>query len=286
MSLRIVRRALLRARAPQAAIVAAMLACLAPGLGGEPAWAAGGLVVTPQLVELDGRNRSQVLTLANRGTETETYRITIINYRMDERGDLHPADSPAAGEGFAGALFRYAPRQITLEPGKPQTVRVLYSRPANLQEGEYRSHLLFQQVPKTAAPSATGAAGSGLSIEIQTVFGVTVPVIIRHGTLQAEGSLTSLSPVTLQDGQRAIALRIARSGAKSLRGDLVATIGGEEVGRLNNVAVYLSTPHRDVVLPLDAERLAGITGSDLQVEYRERPERGGATLANGQLKLP
>jgi P pilus assembly chaperone PapD len=286
MSLRIVRRALLRARAPQAAIVAAVLTCLALGLGGAPAWAAGGLVVTPQLVELDGRDRSQVLTLANRGTETETYRISVINYRMDERGDLHPADSPAAGEGFAGALFRYAPRQITLEPGKPQTVRVLYSRPANLQEGEYRSHLLFQQVPKTAAPSAIGAAGSGLSIEIQTVFGVTVPVIIRHGTLQAKGSLTSLSPLTLQDGKRAIALRIARSGAKSLRGDLVATIGGEEVGRLNNVAVYLSTPHRDVVLPLDAERLAGVTGDDLQVEYRERPERGGATLASGQLQLP
>jgi len=62
---------------------------------GAPAYAAGGLVVTPQLVELDSRNRSQVLALANRGTETETYRISVVNYRMDSKGDLHRTDAPA-----------------------------------------------------------------------------------------------------------------------------------------------------------------------------------------------
>ncbi len=254
-------------------------------VAGAPAYAAGGLVVTPQLVELDSRNRSQVLTLANRGTEAETYRISVINYRMDAQGDLHRTDAPAEGEGFAGALFRYAPRQITLEPGKPQTVRILYRRPANLQEGEYRSHLLFQQVPKAEPRSANGSADSGLSIQIQTVFGVSVPVIVSHGTLQAEGALTALATVETGDGKPGIALRIARAGAKSLRGDLVALIGDEEVGRLNNVAVYLSTPHRDVVLQLDREKLSSHAGREVLVEYRERPDKGGASIASSALRL-
>lgn len=258
------------------------LACLSVA----PAQAAGGLVVTPQLVELDSRNSSQVLTLANRGSEAETYRISIVNYRMDAQGNLHPTEAPAEGEGFAGALFRYAPRQVTLEPGRPQTVRILYRRPANLQDGEYRSHLMFQQVPKATPSNANAPAATGLSMQIQTVFGITVPVIIRHGSLEARGALSDLEPTEVGEGRPGIALRIARDGGKSLRGDLVATIGGDEIGRLNNVAVYLSTPHRDVVLPLDPERLSQAGGREVMVEYRERPEHGGAAVASGLMRLP
>jgi len=265
--------------------LAFFLALIAVGFGNVPAYAQSGLVVAPQLVELDSRNKSEVLTLANRGTETETYRISVVNYRMDAEGNLHPTDTPAEGEGFASALFRYAPRQITLEPGKPQTVRILYRRPANLQEGEYRSHLLFQQIPKATPSSADDAGGSGLSLQIKTVFGLTIPVLVRHGTLNGEGALTDLSATSTSDGKPGISLRIARAGAKSLRGDLVALVGEEEVGRLNNVAVYLSTTHRDIILPLDPEKLGQGSGRDVQVVYRERANSGGAAIASGSLRL-
>jgi len=66
----------------------------------------------------------------------------------------------------------------------------------------------------------------------------------------------------------------------------VALAGEEEVGRLNNVAVYLSTPHRDVFLPLDPETLSQVSGREVLVEYREREDRGGASLAVGQLRMP
>ncbi len=262
-----------------------LFTAIACGFAAAPVLAAGGLVVTPQLGELDSTNRSQVLTLANRGTETETYRISIVNYRMDQQGKLHPTETPADGEGFAGALFRYAPRQITLEPGKPQTVRILYRRPANLQEGEYRSHLMFQQVPKAEPQTVGGSTGGGLSLQIRTVFGITLPVIVRHGRLEGAGELTNLTQTRTSDGRPGVALRIARDGKKSLRGDLVALLGDEEVGRLNNVAVYLSTPHREVVLPLDPEGLGKGGSRDLRVEYRERQDKGGASIASGLLQL-
>jgi P pilus assembly chaperone PapD len=268
-----------------APVLILLLVLCGSNLAVTPAQAAGGLVVSPQLVELDSRNRSQVLTLANRGTETQTYRISIVNYRMDAAGNLHPTDTPAAGEGFANALFRYAPRQVTLEPGKPQTVRILYRRPANLQEGEYRSHLLFQQVPEAQEPGSSRQVGNGFSVQIQTLFGVTIPVLVRHGTLNGEGELTELTATKTGDGKPGIALRIARAGAKSLRGDLVALVGEEEVGRMNNVAVYLSTTHRDVVLPLDPEKLGQGSGRDIHVEYRERATDGSTAIASGSLRL-
>ncbi len=248
------------------------------------AMAAGGLVISPQLVELDSRQRSKVLTLANRGEETQTYRISVINYRMDSDGNLYPADTPSAGEGFATGLFRYAPRQITLEPGRPQTVRILYRRPANLGEGEYRSHLLFQQVPKARPATASQNTAAGLSIAIEPIFGITVPVIVRHGKLEAAGELTDLN-TTFVNGGTGISLRIARSGSKSLRGDLVASVDGENLGRLNNVAVYLSTPYREVVLPLNPEIAKAAAGREVVVEYRPRGDNAGPPIASGSVLL-
>ncbi|TQV74410.1 fimbrial biogenesis chaperone [Denitrobaculum tricleocarpae] len=248
------------------------------------AMAAGGLVISPQLVELDSRQRSKVLTLANRGEETQTYRISVINYRMDPDGSLYPADTPSAGEGFATGLFRYAPRQITLEPGRPQTVRILYRRPANLGEGEYRSHLLFQQVPKARPATASRNNAAGLSIAIEPIFGITVPVIVRHGKLEATGELTDLNTTSVNGGT-GISLRIARSGSKSLRGDLVASVDGENLGRLNNVAVYLSTPYREIVLPLSPEVAKAAAGREVVVEYRPRGDNAGPPIASGSVVL-
>lgn len=246
--------------------------------------AAGGLVISPQLVELDNRQRSKVLTLANRGDETQTYRISVINYRMDPDGSLHPVDTPSLGEGFASGLFRYAPRQITLEPGKPQTVRILYRRPANLGEGEYRSHLLFQQVPKAKPATAEPLTGAGLSIRIDPIFGLTVPVIVRHGKLESDGELTDLN-MTEVNGGAGISLRIARSGSKSLRGDLVASVDGQKIGRLNNVAVYLSTPYREIILPLTPEDTPLVAGRKVVVEYRPRGDDTSPAIASGSVVL-
>ncbi|MBL4667532.1 MAG: fimbria/pilus periplasmic chaperone [Sneathiella sp.] len=246
--------------------------------------AAGGLVVTPQLVELDHRTRSKVLTLANRGKGTETYRISIINYRMDENGNLTPTETPSENEGFANGLFRYAPRQITLKPGKPQTVRILYRRPKNLQEGEYRSHLLFQQIPEAKTIAKNTGNGPGLSFKIETIFGITIPVIVRHGQLQAQGQISNLKTATVKTG-KGISMRISREGQRSLRGDLVALAGSEEIGRLNNVAVYMSTPHRNIVMSLDPEKSGSATGNDITVEYRERGATSGPVIASGNVTL-
>lgn len=253
-------------------------------LGMSLATAAGGLVVTPQLVELDSRQRSKVLTLANRGTKAETYRVSVVNYRMDGDGSLHPTKIASEDENFATGLFRYAPRQITLQPGKPQTVRILYRRPANLKEGEYRSHLLFQQIPEATAEAANQAGGSGLSVKIKTIFGITIPVLVRHGTLQASGQLSDLKTAKINKNP-GIAMRIARSGSRSLRGDLVALAGGTEVGRLNNVAVYLSTPYSDVVMPLAPQSTEKVSGQDIVVEYRPRGESNGPLIASGSVRF-
>ena len=251
-------------------------------LGPAPVRAAGGLVVTPTLVEFGPRDRYASLTLVNQGDETQTYRISLVNRRMLPNGQFEPTEEPAAGEGFAAPFIRYAPRQVTLEPRQPQTVRVMLRLPKDLKDGEYRSHILFEQLPRAEEKSATGGDTNGLKINVEARFGMSIPVILRQGELTASASIGDVTPTTLANGKQGLALTINRQGNESVRGDLLVMDGNEEVGLIRNLAIYLSTPERTVNLPLSRP---AETARELTVEYRQRQKDGGALIASRTVQL-
>jgi hypothetical protein len=234
-----------------------------------------GLLVSPTYVLLDGRTRSHALLLSNRGVASETYRITIVNRLQKSDGQLVETDKPGEGENFANNIVRYAPREVVLPPDKPQTVRLLLQMPANLPDGEYRSHILFQQIP-TVRPTedATTEVAPGISVTIRAVFGVTIPLIVRKGTLTASASLSDLNVVRLADEQPGLALHLNRSGTRSLHGDLIAEIDGSLAGQLKNVNVFLSTPYRELVIPLTAK--GDLRGHHISVRFAEDEAIPGA----------
>jgi P pilus assembly chaperone PapD len=251
--------------------------CLTSVLCPQKAESAGGLRVAPTLVELDNRQKTQTLHVINGGSETHTYRISLVNYRMDENGGMHETDKPFGQDLFADKLIRFSPRQVTLEPGESQTVRVLYRRSANMAKGEYRSHLLFRQLPKSKPLSSDQGDTSKLKINISAIFGISIPVIIRHGELSAKGEITDLALGMSKDGQPELSMHINRSGNRTLRGNLVVTADNEPVGRINNLAVYLSTPYRRIVLPLTFSE--SLIGKKIVVEYSEVKKEGGHEIA-------
>ena len=83
---------------------------------------AGDLVVTPTRIVFEDRTRSAQVTLANRGSATATFRISLIDMVMDANGEMREAQSGEARS--VESLVRYAPRQIEIEPGAHQVVRL------------------------------------------------------------------------------------------------------------------------------------------------------------------
>jgi len=242
-----------------------------------PLPAGPGLLVSPTYVLLEGRTRSQSLLLVNRGTTPQTYRISIINRLQMPDGRLVAAEKPADGEGFAADMLRYAPHEIVLPPDKPQTVRLLLQMPADLPVGEYRSHILFQQVP-TTTPSEDVATpvAPGVSVTIHAVFGVTIPIVVRKGSLAATASLSDLHIIST-GGQEGLALKLNRLGTRSIRGDLVAQLDGTQIGILKNVNVFLSTPYRELTIPLSPP--SDLRGHRLSVTFAEDETIPGAASA-------
>lgn len=258
----------------------------------------GNLTVTPTRVVFEGRNRSAVIALVNNGGEAAVYRISVINMRMSESGQFEriEAGKRLPGEQFADKLFRYAPRQVELAPGESQNIRLLLRKPAGLAEGEYRSHLLIQAIPKDGAGQSVEAPTTqgGVSINLLVIPGVSLPVIVRHGALEAQGRISDLYMLSPEkpDDQSRLSFRIGRSGSRSLFGDLAARYfppGKEEglvISQMNQLAVYTPNAARSVIMPLTFPKgVTPQTGGRIEVTYSTPPVEGAKPIARGSLTI-
>jgi P pilus assembly chaperone PapD len=258
----------------------------------QPAYA--DLMLYPTRIIFEKNQRAAQIELMNNGSKPATYRISLVNRRMTEDGKFEAADTAAPGERFAADMLRFSPRQITLEPGTAQTVRVMLRKPAELLEGEYRSHLQFEKLPDVegnASIENQGQADKSIGIVLNALVGASVPVIVRHGATSAN---VSLGRLTLQrdDAKRPLlSLQFEREGNSSVYGDLSVTFtprGGkpQTLAEAGGIAVYVPNRVRQVALPLQVPAGLALARGTLEVSYRERPEAGGKLLAQANLELP
>lgn len=263
--------------------------------GALPLAARADLMLNPTRVVLANNQRAAQVELINNGAEPATYRISVVNRRMSETGEFINVAAPGPGELFAGEMLSYSPRQITLQPGTAQVVRVMVRKPDGLAEGEYRSHLHFEKLADAAGvTSIEGAqpAGQQIGVVLKTLIGASIPVIVRHGQTQAGVALAGLQLQPAQGKQQAmLEFNIQRSGNSSVYGDVSASFtpaGGtaREVARASGVAVYIPNPLRRAALALQLPGGIALARGQLHLAYRERPEAGGKLLAEAFLSLP
>ncbi|WP_211605019.1 fimbrial biogenesis chaperone [Vreelandella arcis] len=248
------------------------------------------LMLYPTRVVFEGNQRSAQLELINNGSETATYRITLVNRRMSETGEFSDVAEPLAGEQLADNLLQYSPRQVTLEPGAGQAVRIMVRKPADLVAGEYRSHLLFAQQPEISGIRSIESGAGEIGIQLTALVGASVPVIVRHGATDANVALTQLQLQRSSSGLPLLALQMQRNGTQSVFGDLTVSFtprsGAEQViGRANGVAVYTPNPLRRAGIALQPPSGLPLSNGTLRVTYQEQAEDGGRLLAEAELSL-
>ena len=257
-----------------------------------PAPAPGDLMVLPSRVLLEGRAHATEVMLRNQGSVAGTYRIFVKEMRMTPNGDLQDRDK-AAGEITAADLIRFSPHQVLLGPGETQTIRIQTRIPEGLPDGEYRSHLVFEGVPTAEIPQPPGAdAPHTLSVILRPIFGISIPLILRHGETQGRINLADLgfqAPATAGEPPE-LDLNLVRTGNLSLLGDLEASVAsgttqkaGTVVGRMRGVAVYDSIPARAVKLYLTGTA-ADYRGGRLKVTYT--PKDFKAEVETAWLDIP
>lgn len=256
-----------------------------------PQAALADLMLYPTRVVFEKNMRTAQVDLINNGSEPATYRISLVNQRMGEDGQFLPVEAPIAGELFANEMVQFSPRQVTLQPGTSQTVRVMVRKPASLAAGEYRSHLHFEKMPEPRGATSVepGANGKEIGITLTALVGASIPVIVRHEVEPASVSLSHLA--YLKSPQPTVTLQFDRSGNSSVYGDLAVGFtpqGGAEqvIARAAGVAVYNPNPLRRAKIALQPPAGLALARGTLRVTYSARPEAGGAVLAEATLPLP
>src|SRR6478735_6723861 len=217
-------------------------ALLAAGLlAGTPSAAMAGvgdLLVAPTRVLLDGRRGSEII-LNNIGDEPATYRISVELRRMTADGDLVDVANPNAEEKAAADMIVYAPRRVTLAPHEPQSIRIAARPPQGLPDGEYRVHLLFRAIPPANPVTAAPDEAHGLKLQLIPVYGVTIPVIVRLGNLEAKAGISNVA-LEKKDGKAEISLDLTRSGSRSTYGQVQVLKAGvkDPIAIQRSVAIY------------------------------------------------
>jgi P pilus assembly chaperone PapD len=256
--------------------------------------AQGDLLITPRRIVFEGGSRLQEINLANSGSDTARYVISIIEVRMNENGTFEFINAPDSGQLFASNFLRFFPHSVTLPPKEAQVVKVQLQHTADLDTGEYRSHIYFRAVPKQQPLGEEKQLDSPqtISIKLTPVFGITIPVIIRVGKNNASASMSNIS-LTMEDTIPKLNLTFHREGNMSVYGDLsvdhISPSGKvTPIGSLKGVAVY--TPNRARQLHIALARVNGVNfhSGKLRLSYMEIPTQMNAkveVLATSEISL-
>lgn len=250
-------------------------------MGAKPASAAGDLLVAPTRVILDGARGTEVI-LNNIGSEAATYRVSLELRRMLPDGsleDMDPASADAHDRTTLG-MISYAPRRVVLPPNQPQSIRIGVRAPQGLPDGEYRAHMLFRAIPDAKPVESDAARKEGVSIALTPIYGVTIPIIVRQGSLVATAAISDPKILREKDGP-ALAFTLSRSGSRSVYGLIRVSRRGvaKPLFEARGIAVYAEIPTRTVKLPIAQDVAAALTGP-VKIEYVEEAEAGGNTMAS------
>ena len=239
-----------------------------------PILAQGDLMVYPKRLVFDGtQNRVQTLNLGNVGKHPTTYRLSYNEIQMDEDGKFNTIEEPEANQNFASPFLRFYPRTITLAPAEWQIVKIQLVKTSELKEGEYRSHLFFQAVPKiklleNKENTIDTLEPKTIDIKLTPVYGISIANII---TIGASTTAVTLSNIALLPSQ-VLSLDINRTGNQSSYGEFHVNYISPEgistnVGLIKGYAVYAPGILRKTKIKLNTIPSVDYTKGKLQVIY-------------------
>lgn len=258
------------------------------------------LNITPKRLTFSRGERSRTVYIYNQGTTPAVFDISMVDRVMLPTGEIEPLSQAEKQPELAPILSHVAsakdmviatPRRASLAPGKGQTIRILVTAPAGSGAPEYRSHLTVTTVPPrdvgvTAEEAAAAARSNRFSFNVTPTFGISIPVIVRSGTLDVRGAISdvhfayaNMSPDGVAPARRTPTLSFAlqRTGANSLFGNIEVRAKNKGLlGLARGVGVYTEIDQRIIRIPLQRVLTAG---EQLEITFIDDDTNPGHIIA-------
>ncbi len=245
------------------------------------------LRVYPTRLTLTDTKRVGDISLRHVGTQPARYRISTVFYKMKIDGSMEQSKTPEKEERTAINLIRFSPRQVTLPPNVEQVIRVMYSGPKDLKDGEYRVHLFFE--PMDEPEETSKASKDQMQMKLQAKVAIAVPVVFKQGKIETSSKLANLKIVKMPSGEQGFSVDLISEGNGFPYGDFLAFFAPQgkaqvNIGIVRSVASYLKKRNVSYAFTLPADTT--LAKGKLRLEYHQPEEDGGKLLTSSEITLP
>lgn len=238
------------------------------------------ILITPTQVVFDDRERFADIFLANSSNESKSYVLSWQLLKMTEESGRYSRDE-FVPEYDLTKYIRFAPKRVTLPPLGKQKVRLSFSRPSDIPEGDYHIHLKFKLVPLEYDVTKGKPIEKAL-VHVPINVHYTIPVVVRIGQPEINVSIGQIGLERDQvTGKINMNIPVERVGtAHSMLGYIrvyhINSDGVEAlVGEVSNANIFPEIYNRNFSVPLTAE----ISGGRLRVDIRHYDKGNDVVLA-------
>lgn len=215
---------------------------------------AADLMVLPIRTVFKDRDRSKSISLINGSNESGTFRLEFYNQKQVESGGYEPLTAANDSPYDLSKMLVFSPRQVTLPGRGKQSIRLSVRKPADLPDGEYRTHLKLKKVSDRLLDSPEKKATVGVNVNIS----FSVPIILRQGKYDATAQISDFKYLPSVDPKKPprVEFKLNRQGKYSTLGRVkifwTPPKGAEkQVGLLNSVSVFTEITQRSVSVNLN-----------------------------------
>jgi len=246
------------------------------------------LFVSPERLSFPAAENNQPVTrlihVTNKSNKIARFDVRLEDYMMGENGDVKRVEE---FKYSARPFLRYTPKRFTLKPNERLAVRVMFQQPEDLADGDYHAHLLFREIPSEKKEHVSSAAETGnkVQFEINTIYGIGVPIVVQKGMLS---SRLTLAKATLTD--TVLSTVFERSGNAEALGSLSVShvvTGQEPVNLLppQLIRMYHEVDRIERKITLPALKDRHLFNGELVLTLTPAPE--SSTVADVQeIRLP
>jgi len=252
-----------------------------------PSVALAELQVFPLRVVLTEKDRATQVSLRHRGSTKMRYRISTVFYRMSYDGSMTAVEKTTGVDVSASDFLRFSPKQITLEPNIEQVVRVILRLPADLKEGEYRTHLHFEEMESPIIENAEKVSANTSQFELKAKMAVAIPVIVKKGTTSSKSKIENFKVYKLSESSSKFSLDLLNEGNGFFYGDLeIFSLTKDEknpksIFNANGLSSYIEKRTIGYSLP----DLKPIPGTKLRVVIKSPISEGSQIIAESQTEI-
>ncbi len=252
-----------------------------------------GVQVTPTRIVFEGRKRVAKFRIINTNDQPCNYRISLISIQMDDYGTSTEVKNLTSNDIATQKMIRFSPRRTTLLPGEWQTVRLMVRKPRKLADGEYRVHMRFAPVPDFQNSQTNKQDKDGISIKINYVVNVSIPIIIRQG---AKGFMKIIpnKPVlktSKKTGSLFLEIELTRKGIYSFYGDIIVYhtksngLKPKQLGSLKGLSIYTPNKKQIIKIPVSNQDSTLLSNGKIKIEVLNREKKGIPIISSESFNL-